>query len=249
MIPIQSIGWMRDGEELLADTVAAVLTRDEPSPLDAPSRLPGWNRATLVAHVAGNAAALVNLLRWAATGIETPMYASADAREDEIARWRSAGTPALLAHLGQTRDELDEAARALADDGWDHKVTTNSGRTVEARVIPWMRVREVYIHAVDLDAGPSFADIPGEVRTALIEDVVTFLSAKPDCPAVRLLSGGQHWQLGRVAAPAADAPADGPAVGTVVEGADAALLAWLIGRSSGAELSSAGPLPALPGWL
>lgn len=49
-----------------------------------PSYLPGWSRAHVVAHVARNADALVNLLIWARTGIETPMYASGDQRAREI---------------------------------------------------------------------------------------------------------------------------------------------------------------------
>lgn len=43
---------------------------------DAPSALPGWQRRQLVAHIAANADALGNLVHWAATGEETPMYAS-----------------------------------------------------------------------------------------------------------------------------------------------------------------------------
>lgn len=49
-----------------------------------PSYLPGWSRAHVVAHVARNADALVNLLTWARTGVETPMYASGDQRAREI---------------------------------------------------------------------------------------------------------------------------------------------------------------------
>ncbi|MBD3008267.1 maleylpyruvate isomerase N-terminal domain-containing protein [Streptomyces sp. 5-10] len=49
-----------------------------------PSALPGWSRAHLVAHVARDADALVNLLNWARTGVETSMYASADQRAREI---------------------------------------------------------------------------------------------------------------------------------------------------------------------
>ncbi|MGW9214263.1 maleylpyruvate isomerase N-terminal domain-containing protein [Embleya sp. NPDC055664] len=53
---------------------------------DARTPLPGWTRRHLVAHVAGNADALGNLVRWAATGEPTPMYASADERRAGIER-------------------------------------------------------------------------------------------------------------------------------------------------------------------
>lgn len=48
------------------------------------TRLPDWSIAHLVAHVGYNARALVNLVHWASTGEETPMYASPDARGREI---------------------------------------------------------------------------------------------------------------------------------------------------------------------
>ncbi len=245
MIPTKSIGWMRDGEALLARTIDAAV------PLDAPSLLAGWDRATLVSHLANNAVALVNLVRWAATGVETPMYATAQTRDDDIAKWRSADAVALLGHVGHTRQALDEAVSTLPDSAWDHEVRTNSGRIVKASAVPWMRAREVYIHAVDLNAGTSIADVPADIRTALVDEVVQLLSGKPDCPVLDLRAGERHWQLGG----AADSEADGRPIagsdldGRRIEGADTTLLAWLIGRSGGECLSSAGPLPVLPRWL
>lgn len=244
MIPAESIGWMRDGEALLARAIGAAAA------LDAPSRLPGWDRATLVSHVASNATALANLLRWAATGVETPMYASPQAREDEIAQWRSVEMPVLLNHFEQTRQELDEAVSSLPDRAWDHQVRTNSARIVAASFIPWMRVREVYIHAVDLGAGTTVTEIPAEVRTAMLDEVVQFLSARPHCPVRDLRAGTQRWQLGDAGAVDGGEPkAESEFEGVQIEGADTALLAWLIGRSDGADLATSGPLPVLPRWL
>jgi maleylpyruvate isomerase len=64
--------WMRDGQLRFGRAVAGL--SDES--LTAITALPGWTRAHVVAHVAANADALNNLVHWAATGIETPMYAS-----------------------------------------------------------------------------------------------------------------------------------------------------------------------------
>ena len=49
---------------------------------------PGWSRRHVVAHVGYNARALTRLVEWAKTGIETPMYASADqsGRRDRLRR-------------------------------------------------------------------------------------------------------------------------------------------------------------------
>jgi len=57
-----------------------------------PSLLPGWSRGHVLTHIARNADGLANLLRWAGTGRETPMYASAASRSADIEA--GAGRPA-----------------------------------------------------------------------------------------------------------------------------------------------------------
>src|SRR5687767_13766241 len=53
--------------------------------LDGDSLLPGWTRCHIVSHIGYNARAIARLVEWAATGIETPMYPSPEARDHEIA--------------------------------------------------------------------------------------------------------------------------------------------------------------------
>src|SRR5215467_3321073 len=57
-----------------------------------PSRLPGWTRGHVLTHIARNADGMVNLLTWARTGTQTPMYASAESRAADIEA--GAGRPA-----------------------------------------------------------------------------------------------------------------------------------------------------------
>ena len=52
--------------------------------LDGGTLLPGWTRRHVVAHVGYNARAIARLVEWAATGVETPMYPSPEARDQEI---------------------------------------------------------------------------------------------------------------------------------------------------------------------
>src|ERR1700689_1732731 len=52
--------------------------------LRAPSLLPGWTRAHVLAHIARNADAMRNLLAGARSGQDRPAYASAEAREADI---------------------------------------------------------------------------------------------------------------------------------------------------------------------
>src|SRR5688500_13026045 len=49
-----------------------------------PSLLPGWSRGHVLTHLARNADALVNLLTWARTGVEHPMYTSRADRDADI---------------------------------------------------------------------------------------------------------------------------------------------------------------------
>src|SRR5262245_1123799 len=63
-------------------TTAAALTDAQTRE---PSLLPGWTRGHVLTHIARNADGLANLLGWARTGRETPMYASADSRRADLA--------------------------------------------------------------------------------------------------------------------------------------------------------------------
>ena len=75
-----ALGWAEQGTKLFLGALAELRDNE----LDLPSALPVWTRRHLVAHLAGNAEALLNLVRWAATGEETPMYSSPHQRNADI---------------------------------------------------------------------------------------------------------------------------------------------------------------------
>jgi maleylpyruvate isomerase len=94
-----------DLDEMAASTDRLLATVDglDDAALRAPSLLPGWTRAHVLTHIARNADGLVNLVTWARTGEETPMYASTQARDTAIAAtgglpdltaWVTGGSPA-----------------------------------------------------------------------------------------------------------------------------------------------------------
>jgi maleylpyruvate isomerase len=58
----------------------------------------------------------------------------------------------------------------LPPDAWANEVVTAQGRTVPASEIPWMRTREVAVHAIDLDTGLGFADLPDDLNATLVAD-------------------------------------------------------------------------------
>jgi maleylpyruvate isomerase len=234
--------WMGSGTDLLTRAVDAL----PDDALRAPSALPGWSRAHVVAHVARNAEALTRLATWARTGIETPMYPSRDHRAAEIESSAQAPVDVLRAELVSTAAELDAALGALDATTWHAEVRSALGRPIPAAEIPWMRVREVWLHAVDLDAGVSVADLDPGVVDSLLDDSAGTLSRAEGCPAAVLAPTDRDrtWTLG----PAADDPVQ-------VCGEAAQVLGWLVGRTGAdaveAVASDGTPtaVPATPRWL
>jgi maleylpyruvate isomerase len=163
--------------------------------LTRPSYLPGWSRAQVVAHVARNADALLNLLNWARTGVETPMYASPDQRASEIEAGARRSAGELRADLLEANGRFAGELAALPDECWDATVRTARGREVPVWEVSWMRVREVWVHAVDLDTGTSFDDVPHEVCAALVDDVAAGFRALTDLPPVELRAEGRRSDL------------------------------------------------------
>ncbi|MFC0527719.1 maleylpyruvate isomerase family mycothiol-dependent enzyme [Phytohabitans kaempferiae] len=224
-----ALPWLRTGT---AAVRAAVAGLDDAAARE-PSALPGWTRGHVVTHLARNADALVNLLTWARTGEERPMYASPEQRTADIEE--GAGRPAgiLAKDLDAAGDRLDAALAALPGAAWEAPVRTAQGRTVAASVVPWMRVRELWIHAVDLRAGVALGDLPPDLVDALLDEVTATFTARGGAPAVVLapMDRDRTWRIGvddgvaTLRAPAAD------------------LLGWLTGR---APLDGA---PAVPPWL
>ena len=219
---------MTRGEEFFLAQVAALDDDD----FAGPSALPDWSRAHVVAHVARNADALGNLFEWARTGVETPMYASADARREGIETSVTQQPAALRGDVAQASSRLVGAAEALPSEAWGAAVRTARGRLITAADVPWMRVRETCVHGVDLAAGATFTDLPPAVTDALLDEVAAGFAGRDDCPSLLVhVDDGRRWRLGP----------DGTA--TDVHGSAAEILAWLTGRDAGSSW------PTLPPWL
>jgi maleylpyruvate isomerase len=203
-----------------------------------PSALPGWSRKHVVAHVAANADALGNLIRWAATGEPSPMYASPGERLAGIERGAALPASALADWLRQSAAALEEAATQLSDEQWQAPVLTAQGRTVPAAEVPWLRSREVYVHAVDLLTGLPFASLPAGFLEALCDDVIGRRRTAPGPALVLEAAGtGLRWDL----------PGDGEPV--AVSGPLGDIAAYLTGREHGLGTAGGGAAPALGQWL
>ncbi len=220
--------WWGDGER----AVAAALQTLSDDALRQPSPLPGWTRAHVVAHIARNADALVNLCTWARTGVETPMYPSRDARDAGIETTAALPPEELRADFRNAAARLAEAAAVLPEEAWSRPIRNFQGRPIPARDIPWMRAKEVWVHGVDLDAGLGFDDVPTDFLCALVDDVLALFASRDQTPDVTLVATDlqRTWGSG-------SARVGGPV---------AAMTAWLT-RGRATEL--AGDVPALPAWL
>jgi len=225
----ETLPWWEDGERHLG-TALGRLTDEE---FGADSLLPGWTRSHVLAHVAHNADALVNLLTWARTGVETPMYASQEVRNTGIAETAQLPADELRGEVLGATERLVEAVRTMPEEAWSAEVRTMQGRDVPALEIPWMRCREVWVHAVDLNSGVTFADVPEDVQAALVDDVFRMWDRRDQVPDVVLFAGDREWGTGSLA----------------VAGPLPAVTAWVTGRSRGDDLTADGPLPSLAAWL
>ncbi|GGT38074.1 maleylpyruvate isomerase family mycothiol-dependent enzyme [Nonomuraea spiralis] len=229
-----TLSWTATGTALLLDAVAGW---GEEQYL-APSGLPGWTRKHLVAHVAANADALRNLVRWAATGERTPMYSSRRQRDADIEAGSRRPAAELDAWLRSSAERLAADVAELDGDRWSAEVVTAQGRTVPATEILWLRSREVCVHAVDLATGLTFAGLPAGFLAALADDVAAKRAAAAG-PAVVLSAAdtGDRWEL----------PGEGGP--TTVEGPLAGVAAYLAGRPHDLTDSDGSPAPSLPAWL
>ncbi|MGV9343855.1 maleylpyruvate isomerase family mycothiol-dependent enzyme [Streptomyces spiralis] len=193
------------------------------------SRLPGWTRGHVLAHLARNADALVNVLEG------RPMYASAETRDADIERDAPRSLDAQVSDVRTSAARFQEVGSVPAD--WSRTVELRNGVTDSASRVPFRRWGEVELHHVDLGIGYELEDVPAEFVEREIDFLAQRFSGHPDVPPTRLTDGTRVWSTGREAAE--------PAV--TVTGAPADLLGWLAGRRDGSALAVAGgALPALP---
>jgi maleylpyruvate isomerase len=224
--PARKLLWARRGTAYFARKLNEL--RDDE--LEAPSLLPGWTRRHLVAHVGYNARALARLVEWARTGVEMPMYASTDARKAEIELGSTLPARALRNLFDHAEVHLNVEWRDLTDAGWDAEVSDLDGRSFPVRETAWMRSREVWVHAVDLDNGGSYLDFPPDLLDALIADVLRSWERRSAVPDLMLAATDRPQPI-RVGRPA----------GPVISGTTADLARWLTAGVPGAWPAPAGP--------
>jgi len=223
----------------LLDTGTRRLVRTVDSMTDdqwrAPSLLPSWTRAHVVAHLTLNAEGLAGALEGVHEGRAVPMYAS-DRRRDSDIEELSKASPSVLRDrfLGSTTI-IGESVEELADN-LAGKVIERSpgGRQFPAGNVATMRLREVEIHHADLGLDYTAASWPAAFVVILMDSAAGAGNAEAPF-AAHATDLDRSWHFGTG--------------GPTVSGTGTALAWWVTGRGAGEGLSSSdGELPRREPW-
>ena len=169
------------------------------------------------------------------------MYPSVEARSEGIEEGARQSAAELRGEALAASERLQATAAAMPDAAWDGEIRTALGRQTTGAEVPWMRIRESWVHAVDLDAGAPVADFPTQVVVDLLDEVTGFVTARGRVPGSILEATDTRAAVAHRSRVATPRCSKGRAV----------RVARLAHRpQSGRALdSSAGQVPAAPRWL
>ncbi|MFE9102317.1 maleylpyruvate isomerase family mycothiol-dependent enzyme [Actinomadura geliboluensis] len=203
----------------------ATAARLDDADVRAPSLLPGWTRGHVLTHVARNADGGTRLLTWARTGVESYEYPSLQARAAEIEAGADRPAATLLADVRQSADQFADAYTRMPDEAWNRTVQWTTGARHPAARAADARLTEVLVHHVDLDAGFTPGDWPADFTARSLTSVTASFVRRADAPDLHLR--------------ATDTGQEDGTGGHLVSGPATSLLAWLLGRSPGTDLTGA----------
>ena len=146
-----------DATQRLLGTARVIAEPD----LRAPSQLPAWTRAHVLAHLARGADAMRNLLIGARSGEQRPAYASEQARAADIEHGAGLAAKELMADLASSAMAFRAVARQLPDEAWQFPVRVLGSAPFPAAQLLTRRLVEVELHHYDLGTGYGPASWPG----------------------------------------------------------------------------------------
>lgn len=181
--------------------------------------LPGWTRAHVATHIARNADALRVLISASMTGDPAPLYSSANAKFNDIENGVDRSGLELQVDLDTSAGELARLCERVSD--WVVPVRLPGGE-FPVSVLSIIRLQELTLHHIDLHMGFTWTDVEIVPARWLLQWLVLLMRDDPSLPAVDLTSdAGVTASLG------------GLGERRHVSGPDAALWAWLAGRTAG----------------
>ncbi len=201
----------------------------------APSLCEGWSRGHVLSHLARNAEALSRVVDAALDGTGGTMYRSDEQRDAEIDAGARRCAADLADDVRRTADDLAVRLRRLDELGPDRQgmtvPRTPGGPDVPVDLVPFLRLRELVLHHVDLQAGFGFEHVPPDLAALLLDSTVRRLRETDDPPpyGIRTTEGDDH------------VVGDGS---LEVRGSRAGVLLWLTrGRPDGIRSDAALPAP------
>lgn len=235
--PEESLRRLDDATELFV----SCSERLDDADLDGPSLLPGWSRGHLLAHVCTHAETLVRLAAAARTGERLPGHPWPEQTAD-IESGAGLAPDLLRAWVLSSAAGLGEALELLDIEQWHAELEVPGGHRVRIADLPWLRIREMSVHAVDLGVGLAFSDLPVGLLVALMDDALVdgALARRLHASSVGLvLEATDHqvrWQV----------PGERP---IRLTGSLASLLRWITRRPGPQpQRADGGTLPALTAY-
>jgi maleylpyruvate isomerase len=224
---------LTDVEHATEDFLRAAAELD-PGIVVRPSLLPGWTAGHVLTHVARNADIIVAQLTWARTGTGEAPVRDPEARDAAIEAGAGRPLAEQLDDIRATHERFADAAAAMPAEAWTVRLPALG---LPAGALPWVRLRELEVHRVDLGAGYTAANWTDAFALRLLREVVS----RADGPAMVLRPYGIDHALTIGADPGAP----------VVGGPTKSLAAWLTGRGDGGDLtvSPDGELPTPARWI
>ena len=138
----------------------------------APTRLPGWTRGHIAAHLIKGARGLAQVCRELLEGVSPGGYDSSLGRDCELLAI-SDGLH-LQIELDTSAGELDPLLTQLA--GREGHVQLRPGLKVAIRDLPLVRLRELVLHSFDLEPDASSLEVTDEVAAPLLAFEATYLA-------------------------------------------------------------------------
>ena len=199
-------------DEHTARLVSDARTCDD---LSTPSRCEGWSIDHVLNHLARNAEALVRLVGAAVDASGETMYDSPESRDDDIDAGVGRDAQVVVTDVEETAAALAPHLGRLTPQHHDLVLErTHGGPTFRGGMLPFMRLREVVYHHVDLDLGFDFDDVEPDLQVTFIDNELKRQQGAEVAPSLTIRTDeGDVWSLG-----------DGVAH---VTGSRAGVLAWL----------------------
>ncbi len=125
----------------------------------APSQLPNWSRAHVLAHLARNADSHVHLFAEAERGVQGEQYPGGKTfREEGIHSDAQLGAERLFHRVRSSIYAVEGAWATSSASAWQGSGRQTSGAVVPAVDLPLLRWREVEVHTMDLGDRITYRD-------------------------------------------------------------------------------------------